>query len=163
MKIRAIVGVLLVLLMAGCTSQKQDGVPLILPEGVIHESQDDVELQLFRWGEGEAMALFMMSPHPAGLNRAMVDVMANSEAVSGLETELLKIEGVSTLDRDDGDIASGQFAGKEILFTLEMSDGKTVYQAMYILWDGTRLWQGQLTGSQPKDLDMVRVLLGAMK
>jgi hypothetical protein len=152
-----------VLILAGCAGQKQAGVPLSLPEGVIYESQDDVEFQSFRWGEDEAMALFMMSPHPAGLSQDMVDVMANSKAVSGLETELLTIEGVNTLDREDRALASGRFSGKEIVFTLEMSDGKTVYQAMYILWDGTRLWQGQLTGAQPRDFDMVRAILESFK
>ena len=40
-----------------------------------------------------------------------------------------------------------------------MTDGTAVYQCVYVLSDGNRLWQGQLTGSQREDLAMVRSIL----
>jgi len=40
-----------------------------------------------------------------------------------------------------------------------MNDGKTVCQTMHILWDGARLWQGQLTGITEDDLMMVETIL----
>ena len=150
------------LLIAGCAGRDKNEAPFVLPEGVRYESQDDIGFQSFRWGTDDAAAVFMMSPHPAGLSREMVDKMA-SDTVSQLEPELRKIEGVDTLERSALDISAGEFTGKAITFTLGMSDGKTVYQSVYVLWDGSRLWQGQMTGSHPKDLGMVRSILESMR
>ena len=108
------------------------------------------------------MSLFMMSPHPAGLSRSMIDKMA-SDTAAKLEPELEKIEGVVSLKREEADISAGEYSGKEIIFIVAMSDGKTAYQCMYLLWDGNRLWQGQLTGSRKEDLAMVRTILESKK
>jgi len=60
--------VIVALLMIGCVGHKHSATPFDLPEGVVYESQDDIGFQSFRWGTNDSTALFMMSPHPAGLS-----------------------------------------------------------------------------------------------
>ena len=146
------------LCLVGCARHGNGVASFDLPPGVIHETTRDIEFHSFRWGTNDTMALFMMSPHPAGLNRAMVEKIA-SDAASQLEPAMRKIEGVEDLSTETRDFAAGDFTGKEIVCKLRMKDGKTVYQAMHILWDGTRLWQGQLTGTKEDDLEMVERIL----
>ena len=158
---KALLTVVGAMLVFGCASRKQTVAPFPLPEGVVYEAQDDIGFRSFRWGADDAMALFMMSPHPAGLSRDMVDKMA-SDTASKAEPEFRKIEGVDTLKKEAADISAGDFTGKEVVFTVGMSDGKTICQSLYVLWDGSRLWQGQMTGSRPEDLQMVRSILDSM-
>jgi len=132
--------------------------PLDLPAGVIHESEDEIGFHSFHWGTKDTAAVFMMSPHPAGLSLEMMDQMA-SDAAAQLEPALRKIEGVQNIQQEFRDIRAGEFSGKEICCTLRMSDGQTIYQSMYILWDGTQVWQGQLTGSKEEDRERVRSIL----
>ena len=99
-----------------------------------------------------------MSPHPAGLNRAMVDKMTE-DARSQVVAAMRAVEDVVEVETTTDDISAGDFTGKAIVCKLRMSDGKTVYQTMHILWDGSRLWQGQLTGTTKDDLKMVETIL----
>lgn len=155
--------VLLIGLLAGGCSNHDDKVARFdPPAGVTYEAHNDVEFHSFHWGTNDTTAVFGMFPHPAGLNQAMVDKMAN-DAGSQLEPELRKIEGVETLEKETVEISAGAFTGKEIRATLSMADGETIYQSMYLLWDGSRLWMGQLTGSTGDDLAMVRTILESKK
>ena len=146
------------LCVAGCAKQNSTVSSFDLPAGVIYETEDDIEFHSFRWGTNDTTALFMMSPHPAGLNRAMVDKMA-SDAVPKVKSAMRGVEGVEYLNMETHDFTAGDFTGKAIICRLSMTDGKTVYQTMHILWDGTRLWQGQLTGTTEDDLAMVQTIL----
>ena len=146
------------LCLVGCARHGNVAATFDLPPGVIHETSRDIDFHSFRWGTNDTMALFMMSPHPAGLNHAMFGKMA-SDAASQLEPAMRKLEGVENLSTETRDFTAGDFTGKEIICRLRMKDGKTVYQTMHILWDGTRLWQGQLTGTKEDDLAMVQRIL----
>lgn len=140
------------------SEQNETVAPFDLPAGVVHETEDDIEFHSFRWGTNDITGLFMMSPHPAGLSREMVDKMA-SDAAPQVESAMREIEGVEGLSTETRDFTAGDFTGKAIICKLRMTDGKTVYQTMHILWDGTRFWQGQLTGTKEDDLTMVRTIL----
>jgi len=150
------------ILLAGCARQDIAVSPFELPPGVTYETEPDVEFHSFRWGttNGISTGLFMMSPHPAGLNEATLAGYAKN-VVPQLETELRAIDGVTDLTMETRDFSAGEFSGQEIIFVVKMSDGTTTYQTMHILGDGVRGWMGQLTGTGETDLAMVRTILKA--
>ncbi len=158
----AVLVLILGALVLGCAQQRVAPPPFDLPSGVIYETDDRIEFHAFRWGTDDATALFIMSPHPAGLNRAMVDKMAES-ARPELVAAMRNVEGVAEVETTKGEISAGDFTGRTIFCKLKMDDGKTVYQTMHILWDGSRLWHGQLTGTTEDDLRMVEAILKSMK
>ena len=72
------------ILFAGCAQQGVIAPPFDLPPGVTYETEDDVELHSFRWGTNSTTtALFMIYPHPAGLNQAMVESMVETSKMTG--------------------------------------------------------------------------------
>jgi len=155
MKIYMLLTIIGMLFFNGCMFQKID-----LPKGVIYEFKKEIEFHSFRWNGNSA--LFMISPHPAGLNYSMIDEMSNDTAKQ-LEPELKKIDGVRGIKKEINEISAGKFMGKEVVFILDMSDGTTIYQVVYLLWDNRRVWQGQFTGTQGEDLKMVHEILKSMK
>ncbi|MDD2240573.1 MAG: hypothetical protein PHI93_07930 [Kiritimatiellae bacterium] len=145
---------------SSCTKPKPTESPFVLPAGVTYETEGDIEFHAFHWGSNATAAVFMIYPHPAGLNYAMVDKMA-SDSIPTLEAAMREVEGVDNLNTETHDFKAGDFTGKVINCTVNMADGKKVYQAMHILWDGTRLWQGQLTGTTENDLEMGERILNS--
>jgi len=151
--------ILMILTVAsGCATQRAAMSPFDLPPGVTYEVDESTDYRSFRWGTDDTMALFMMFPHPAGLDRAMVDKMAE-DAESQLPAAMRGIEGSTRMETTTRAVSAGAFTGKAIVCKLTMDDGKTVYQTMHILWDGNRLWQGQLSGTTEDDLKMVETIL----
>ena len=129
-----------------------------VPSGVTYELDARAMVHSFRWGTKDTTALFMMYPHPAGLNHAMVGEMAR-DAKRELESAMRKIKGVLDVETTVDDLSAGDYTGKAIVCKLHMEDGKAGYQTIHILWDGSRLWQGQLTATTEDDLRMVETLL----
>jgi len=142
----------------GCAQQHPVTPPFDLPPGVTYETDENIEFHSFRWGTNETTALFMMSPHPAGLSYAMVDKMIEDARPMVIQA-MREVEGVDEVDTTTRNITAGDFTGKAIVCELGMADGKTVRQTMHIVWDGNRLWQGQLTGTTEDDLKTVETIL----
>jgi len=55
-------------LVSGCTKPNPKELHFVLPTGVTYTTEDDVEFHAFHWGTNNTAAVFMMYPHPAGLN-----------------------------------------------------------------------------------------------
>ncbi len=148
------------ILLAGCAQQDVVLPAFELPMGVTYETEPDVEFHSFRWGttNGISMGLFMMSPHPVGLN---ADTLAGfaKDVVPQLEKDLWAIDGITNLTKETREFSAGDFSGQEIIFIVNMSDGSTTYQTMHILGDGFRGWLGQMSGTGEDDLVMVRTIL----
>jgi len=92
----------------------------------------------------------------------MVDKMAN-DAIPTIETAMREVEGIDNISTETHDFRAGDFTGKVITCTVNMTNGKTVYQTMHILWDGHRLWQSQLTGNTEDDLEMAERILNSKR
>ena len=148
----------ILILVCGCG---ENGTPIFsVPEGVTYESKAAPESHSFHWGEGNDTVVFVVSPHPAGLSEAMVRRMAD-ETASLVEPELRALDEVESVAKTSSDISVGRFTGREVDFLLTGEDGKTFHQCVYVLWDGERVWQGQLSGSEDSDLAMVRRILAS--
>ncbi len=143
---------------AGCADRESGMISFAVPADVVHEYKANLEFHSFHWGANDNTAVFMLHPHPAGLSPSMVQGMADKTAAQ-LESQLKMIEGVESVSRKATNIAAGHFSGKEIDFTVMTTDGKSFYQCVYVLWDGDRVWQGQLTGAKDTDIGVARKLL----
>ena len=146
----------------GCKRDKSDEVQFVVPPHVIYEFREDPEFHSFNWGKDEDTAVFMIHPHPAGLSATMVEEMADKTSAL-LEPQLKKSEGIKSVSRKVHDITAGCFSGREIDFKVVTTNGKTFYQCIYVLWDGDRVWQGQLTGPTEDDLGMAHRILQTKK
>ena len=142
----------------GCAQQRTIYSSFDTPQGVTHKIDENIEFHVFNWGKNETAGLFMMSPHPAGLNHAMVARMTE-DAIPLVKNAMREVEGVEEMETSTEDIVSGAFSGTAIVCKLKMNDASTIYQTMHILWDGNRLWQGQMSGHSIDDLRMVELIL----
>ena len=148
------------LIVSGCRRTDNVAPMFSVPDGVMHESKASPEFHAFHWGDGDDTAVFMISPHPAGLSESMVRGMA-AQTAKRLEPDLKALDEVESVVKTSSDISVGRFSGRQIDFLVTTKDGKTFHQCMYVLWDGERAWQGQLTGSEDSDIAMVRRILAS--
>lgn len=148
------------LIISGCRRTNNGATMFSVPDGVTHESKASPEFHTFHWSDGNDTALFMISPHPAGLSESMVRGMA-AETAKQLEPNLKAMDGVESVAKTSSDISVGRFSGRQIDFLVTTKDGKKFHQCMYVLWDGERAWQGQLTGSEDSNIAMVHRILAS--
>jgi len=156
------ISLFLLIAFSGCKRDKSDEVQFVVPPNVVYEFSEDTEHHSFNWGKDGNTAVFMIYPHPAGLSAEMVEEMAEKTAALS-EPKVKKIEGVKSVSKKVHDIKAGHFSGKEIDFIVVTTKGKTFYQCIYVLWDGDRVWQGQLTGPTEDDVDMAHRILQTKK
>ena len=147
--------------LSGCRRTSNVSSMFSVPDGVTYENKVP-EFHSFHWNDGNDTALFMISPHPAGLSESMVSWMADQTA-NQFEPVIKDINGVESFIKKSSDISAGKFTGRLIDFLLKTKDGKTFRQCIYVLWDGERVWQGQLTGPKDSDIEMVHRILESRK
>ncbi len=156
---RTSIGVIAIcLIVSGCRRTENGASTFSVPDGVTHESKTSPEWHAFHWGDSEETALFMISPHPAGLSESMVHGMA-AQTAKLLEPDLKALEEVESVVKICSDISVGRFSGRQVDFLVTTKDGKALHQCIYILWDGERVWQGGLTGPKDSDIAMVHRIL----
>ena len=158
---RTSIALIAVCLIASGCRRANKGAPMFSPtDGVTHERKAGLDVHTFHWGDGDDTAVFMISRHPAGLSESMVRGMA-AQTAERFEPELKGMVEVQSVAKRSSDISVGRFSGKQIEFLVTTKDGQTFHQCMYVLWDGQRVWQGQLTGSTDGDIAMVHRILAS--
>lgn len=150
------------LIVSGCSRTENVESMFSVPDGVTCESKASLEFHTFRWGDGDDTAVFMISPHPAGLSESMVRGMA-AETAKRFEQDIKALDEVESVVTTSSDISVGRFSGRQIDFLVTTKDGETFHQCMYVLWDGERVWQGQLTASEDSGIAMVHRILASRK
>lgn len=145
-------------LMIGCDRIDKSEALFYVPDGVTHKTETDTRLHSFTWGNDDEMTSFIVYPHPAGLSQSMVWDTADQIA-RGLETKLNNLDETQEVAKASSDFSIGRFTGRLIDFLVTGKDGKTFHQCMYVMWDGNRVWQGQMTALKESDLQMVQRIL----
>jgi hypothetical protein len=150
--------IIVCLIAGGCRRTEHNKELFSAPEGVTYEIEEGLEFHTFSWGDGNNISVFMVYPHPAGLSQPIVPWMANQMSQK-FEPRLEAINGIESFTKTSSEVCLGIFSGQQIDFLITMNDRNTIHQCIYVLWDGERVWQGQLTGLTDNDITMVHRIL----
>lgn len=131
-----------------------------IPEDVQFESKAEHEFYSFRWGQAESIQLLMLYPNPASSSAKMVKPMADMMAIS-FEDNLDADSGLSLSSSTRESVEFGPFVGEQLTFVLEADDGISVTQIVFVLHDGRRIWNGQLSGTSADGIERTKAILGS--
>lgn len=134
------------LLSADTVEVKSQSLQFSIPEEVEFKSKEELEMYSFTWGEGTNTNLLILYPHPMPSPAKMVKPMADMMEISFEESlaEKSGLELVSTKREAD---RWGLFTGEQLAADLKSPDGFELTNYMFILHDGERIWNGQLSGA----------------
>ena len=71
----------------------------------------------------------------------------------------MSAQGINHIEKQRADLELGAFSGVQIMFTFDFEMGITFTQYMFILHDGNHLWIGQLTASDPADIEKAHSII----
>lgn len=150
---------LLGLLATSLFAAPQKGISLSfeIPEGVHFESKVEHEFYTFRWGTAPNNTLFMLHPHPAEMPFDALKPMADMMEVT-LKDQLLKQGKFETVETQRHAIELGIFKGFEFESVITDASGLILTQYMFLLHDGERMWNAQISGLN-SDVQVARDIL----
>lgn len=132
----------------------------MVPEGVSFESKKEHEFYTFRWGEAAKTQLLMIHPHPAPSSAKMLKPMADMMAIS-FEENLPAKESMKLVSSKREAIQLGLFSGEQLSFKIEGPNGIHVDQYIFLLHDGERVWNAQLSGMDEDGLKRAKAILSS--
>ncbi len=128
-----------------------------VPEAVTFEMNKQMEMYTFHLGVPPAFGLFILHVNPAPMPVAaivpMVDIMTLA-----FKEQMEKQPGLELVSTDQKLVEVGLFKGTEVAFTVKHSAGMMT-QYIFVLFDGEKCWNGQLTGSGTNDVNVVYSIL----
>ncbi len=116
-----------------------------LPENVTFETKEKHEFFSFTWGEGSNKQLLMLYPNPMESPKEMIQPMADMMAIS-FKDNMQKNADLEFIDSQSREVTLGMFEGIELSFVLKAKTDQEFTQFSYILHDGKRIWNAQLSG-----------------
>ena len=133
-----------------------------LPLGVSHFVQPDDHYHFFAWRTNDSStAEFTMMSLPGPHTRHMLGEIVTRTEIS-FEASVTNVISLSCLHKEVAGLSIGDYEGKEITFIMRDREGATSYDVLYVLWDGDRIWQGQLIGPYKADVKIARDILKAL-
>ena len=155
---------LLSLLSAGAFAKDVSGTSydFTLPDDVTYETNADIEFYTFTWGAAPDLSLFMLNMNPAPVPASALESMATMMEKM-LEAQISEQDGMTVIRTNRTPITCGVFKGYELAFVVSSKEGQTVNQYMFILHDGKRAWNGQLTASSDTAIEKARQIMSGAK
>ena len=133
-----------------------------VPDDVTFKSHEKLEFYTFRWGKDKQLALFMLhvspAPLPPGAIKPMVDVMEIT-----FESQMKQQGQTADIEKKQTELDLGPFKGTQIEFIIKHTEGKTIRQYMFLLHDGSNVWNGQLTAPSANDIERARLIMKKAK
>lgn len=149
-------------LFAGETEVSGITYSFTIPENVIFESHDEMDIYTFRWGNAPHFAFFMLNVNPAQVSERALKPRAEMMEIT-FEDQMKKQGIVSDIQKKLTDIELGPFEGIELEFIITQPAGIAVRQYMFILHDGDQSWNGQLTASSENDIIRAHAIMEKAK
>lgn len=129
-----------------------------LPDGVTYQSRGEMEFYTFRWGTAPQLALFMLNVNPVPLSTIATESMADT--MERTFEEQMKAGGLATdIQKKKTKVILGSFKGTELEFVITHAGGIKVRQYIFVLHDGRRMWNGQLTAFSEADLKTAHTII----
>ncbi len=128
-----------------------------VPEAVTFEMNEQVEMYTFHLGTPPAFGLFILHVNPAPMPAAAIGPMVDIMALA-FKDQMEKQPSLELVSIDQKLVEVGLFKGTEVAFTVKHSAGMMM-QYIFVLFDGEKCWNGQLTGSGTNDLEQVYSIL----
>lgn len=124
-----------------------------IAEDTKFDSKDKHEFYTFTWqGKTPISTLFMMYPNPAPASKEMLKPMVDMMLV-GFKTQIEKNKGMKLKSSKKREVTYGPFSGYEIEFVVNNEAAPIdVKQYMFILFDGEKCWNAQLTSASQDDI-----------
>jgi hypothetical protein len=130
-----------------------------VPDEVQFESRGGgIEHYTFRWGEAPDMALLMLHANPAPMTPRAIKPMADMMEIT-FEDQLAAEGRTEQINKERTEISFGPFEGVQLEFVIETAGDRTVRQYMFIVHDGSRAWNGQLTALNERDIEKAHAIM----
>ena len=84
----------------------------------------------------------------------MVDMMAVT-----FEDQMSQQSNISDIQQTRHEVDLGPFTGTELEFVITHSAGLTIRQYIFVLHDGNRAWNGQLSANSTQDISRARMIM----
>ena len=163
MKKRLII-LLLCAFVAPCNAKKVAGksYSFIIPPDTKFEQKIDKEFYSFDWSTNtRTVSFFLLFPVPTTSTEA--EAIRFFDGFHKGVTESLQKDKNLVISKVYHKITAGSFCGIEIEITIQAKNDKTVYQYIFLLRDGNRLWNAHLVASSTNDLTRTLAILRKAK
>ena len=126
---------------------------------LVHQHQVEAELYSFTWDDGS----LMLSAQPAAIKPSMLKMMVGITETT-FDKTMKKNSADMELAKKRTEVSYGTFKGTELAYTITTKKaGVTTRQVIYMLTDGERIWNGQVSVESDKDLAIARTILEKAK
>jgi hypothetical protein len=160
---KVLVCVLGVLLAGSSVAKEVKGKSFVftISDDVRCTQSDQMEMYTFKWGTPPEFCMFMLMANPVPVPEEAIPSMIEMMTIS-FKAQMQKQPGMKVTATEQKPIEAGLFKGSEVTFTIEHQAG-TMKQNMLVLFDGDKVWNGQLTGMGSNDVTTVYSILKSAK
>jgi hypothetical protein len=118
----------------------------------------------FVWGNLPARSLLMLSHNPAFTSKKVMELMSEKFTLESFKKELQKNKGMLLKSSKKREVSYGLFSGYEFEFIIGSDKSPMdIRQYIFILFDGSKCWNGQLTCTTQDDIKKARNILKSAK